>query len=191
MKLTFFLTCALFAIGLNAYALPKTILEGENGIIVEDDGNTKIDGETGITTNAQGQTTNIGGGSGITLTPSSNGAASAKGNKTSGAAAEGSTTNGNGAKTNGTGADGLIALLGALGGTSSSKKNGTTGQELPTSQLRVWIEDEWYSSSAPAEGAAALKAERRQRKLRQKLKARRHQLKHQRQKHQQLNRKIL
>jgi hypothetical protein len=34
---------------------------------VEDDGSTKIDGETGITTNAQGQTTNIGGSAGITI----------------------------------------------------------------------------------------------------------------------------
>jgi hypothetical protein len=34
---------------------------------VEDDGSTKIDGETGITTNAQGQTTNVGGSAGITI----------------------------------------------------------------------------------------------------------------------------
>jgi hypothetical protein len=34
---------------------------------VEDNGATKIDGETGITTNAQGQTTNLGGSGGITI----------------------------------------------------------------------------------------------------------------------------
>ena len=63
------------------------LLPLSNGILtksVNDDGSTNIDGETGITTNAQGQTTNVGGSGGITIIPNEN--TGTEGNKTTTAA---------------------------------------------------------------------------------------------------------
>ncbi|KAH8660888.1 hypothetical protein BGZ60DRAFT_114476 [Tricladium varicosporioides] len=145
MRFSIFLTCATLAVGINALALPKVTLEGENGIIVEDDGSTKIDGETGITVNSQGQTTNLGGSAGITITPDASKPATgaAKGNKTTGAT--GTETNAN--KPKGTGnTDGLIALLGALQGTQNAgaaKKNGTPPRQLPKPPTITMVLPDW------------------------------------------------
>ena len=96
-------------------------------LLVNDDGSTNIDDETGITTNAQGQTTNVGGGTGITITPSAN--TGAKGNKTTTAngASGNRTTSATKPKGTGGGIDELTALLNALsgGGNAAPKINGT------------------------------------------------------------------
>jgi len=123
---------------------------------VNDDGSTKIDGETGITTSAQGQTTNLGGDAGIIIMPSApdltkgpknaTTPATTNGSKNSMTSADALTGQASGSMKNSTssGADGLTALIGALQDASSgsTKKNGTAA-----------------ATSAPAENAAVPVAE--------------------------------
>lgn len=95
--------------------------------LVNDDGSTQVGGESGITTNAQGQTTNGGGSSGITIIQS--GTNTNGGNQT--AASKGNSTT-SGAKPKGTGNAGdLAALVGALQGASSGSKNSTAAAKAP------------------------------------------------------------
>lgn len=147
---------------IQAYALPnpKVILEGENGIagppplppfpllatlhqltpLVNDDGSTSIDGETGITTNSAGQTTNVGGPSGITIgeSPAANSTVGAKGTGTAGGKKGNLTSSAGSAKGTG-GAAGLAALIGALegvsqGGNTNSNSNGNGTAAVPTAE---------------------------------------------------------
>jgi hypothetical protein len=152
MKVLLYLVAAV-TIQAYALPYPKVILEGENGITgmlssrlhsryhslhfsnphihspplnsisVNDDGSTSIDGETGITTNSAGQTTNVGGSSGITIGEPAVASNSTKGTGTAGGINVGSkgnkTSSAGSAKSTGSGgADGLAALIGALEGVS-------------------------------------------------------------------------
>lgn len=122
---------------LNLFPLSNRILTKS----VNDDGSTNIDGETGITTNAQGQTTNVGGSGGITIIPNEN--TGTKGNKnTTAAGASGNrTTSATKPKGTGSGVSDLTALLNALSGEGGAapKINGTATTVAPQAQPEAVI----------------------------------------------------
>jgi LDH2 family malate/lactate/ureidoglycolate dehydrogenase len=96
------------------------------------DGTTQIGGESGLSTNAQGQVTNNGRSTGITIIPST--IIETKGNKTTDAteAKGNSATSAIKPKGTGSGVRGLAALLNALLGASSREsKNGTAAAKEP------------------------------------------------------------
>jgi hypothetical protein len=80
----------------------------------------------GITTNAQGQTTNVGGSSVIAIIQNVS-----RRNKTIIEAAGNSTTSGTNLKGTGSGASDLAVLIGALQGASSGSKNGNVNANGP------------------------------------------------------------
>lgn len=108
---------------------PQNSSQLTNPAPVNDDGSTSIDGETGITTNAAGQTTNVGGSGGITIGEPAAAAKSnstTKGTGTSGGKKGNSTSSAGTAKGSG-GAAGLAALIGALQGASGSGNTSSSG----------------------------------------------------------------
>lgn len=137
MKIQSITTLVLVSLGFQALALP-TVQVGskETGItsisthlmskfhhfkltipLANPDGSKSIGGPNGITTNAQGQTTNVGGSGGITIIPSAS-------NTTAEAPKSQPKPKGNSNST-----DALTALLGAAQGKNSTGTNITKGGE--------------------------------------------------------------